>query len=194
MDRPADSSPAGSVPDAAKLTYADYVTLPDDGKRYEILDGELVVTASPSSRHQRVSENLSYALSSWVRARSLGRIWYAPLDLILADTTVVVPDISYVSNERSGIVSRRGMEAAPDLVVEILSASTASRDRGAKLRLYARYGVPRYWIVDAEARTLEVYALRESAYELVATHRDDDVARLDTPEGLDLRLADVWSD
>ena len=75
---------ADTLPDSCKLTYADYVTLPDDGRRYEILDGELAVSPSPTSRHQLVSHNLDVALSNWVRARGLGRMWAAPLDLILA--------------------------------------------------------------------------------------------------------------
>jgi Uma2 family endonuclease len=183
-----------NVPDPSKLTYADYVALPDDGRRYEILDGELAVSPSPTSRHQLVSHNLVFALSSWVRAKRLGRMWAAPLDLILADTVVMQPDIIYVSKSRSAIVAKRGLEAAPDLVIEILSDSTASRDRGVKMRLYARYGVPRYWIVDAEARTIEVYALGDSTYELAATYRNDDVARFDVPEGFEMNLADAWSE
>jgi len=183
-----------NVPDPSKLTYADYVNLPDDGRRYEILDGELAVSPSPTSRHQLVSQNLEFALGMWVRARGLGRVWHAPLDLILADTVVMQPDIVFVSKSRSAIVTTRGLEAAPDLVIEILSDSTASRDRGVKMRLYARYGVPRYWIVDTEARTLEVYALRDDAYERTATYREDDHARFDVPAGFEMGLGEAWSE
>jgi len=183
-----------NVPDPSKLTYADYVNLPDDGRRYEILDGELVVSLSPTSRHQLVSHNLSFTLAVWVRAQGLGRIWHAPLDLILADTVVMQPDIIFVSKSRSAIVTKRGLEAAPDLVIEILSDSTASRDRGVKMRLYARYGVACYWIVDADARTLEVYALRGDVFERTATYRDDDDARFDVPAGFEMNLADAWSE
>jgi Uma2 family endonuclease len=188
------AGPAENVPDSIKLTYEDYVNLPDDGRRYEVLDGELVVSPSPTSRHQLVSHNLDFALSSWVRAKGLGRMWAAPLDLILADTVVMQPDLIYVSKLRSAIVTKRGLEAAPDLVIEILSDSTASRDRGVKMRLYARYKVPRYWIVDAEARTLEVHALRDDAYERVATYRGDDVARFDVPERFEMNLSEAWSE
>ena len=183
---------ADTLPDSCKLTYADYVTLPDDGRRYEILDGELAVSPSPTSRHQLVSHNLDYALSSWVRARNLGRMWAAPLDLILADTVVTQPDLIYVSRSRSAIVSRRGLEAAPDLVIEILSDSTATRDRGVKMRIYARHGIPRYWIVDPEAQTVEVYALRDGAYERTASYRDGDALAVDVPEGFAIDLAELW--
>ena len=180
------------LPDPGKLTYEDYVTLPEDGRRYEILDGELEVSPSPSSTHQFVLENLAFALSSHVRACGSGRIWLAPLDVILATTTIVQPDIVYISNERSRIVTERGIEAAPDLVVEILSDSTARRDRGAKKHLYARYGISRYWLVDPTAKTLEVFALRQDGYELLAIHREHDVAHLDTPESLALNLSEIW--
>ncbi len=181
-----------SVPEASKLTYEDYVTLPDDGRRYEILDGELAVSPSPTSAHQLVSENLSFGLSAWVRARGLGRIWYAPLDLILEPSVVMQPDIFFISNARSSIVTKRGVEGAPDLVIEILSESTAARDRGVKMHIYARHGIARYWIVDVDRRTLEVHALRDPDYELTATYSDSEIAQLDVPDGFVLRLAEIW--
>ena len=186
------ASRADTLPDSCKLTYADYVTLPDDGRRYEILDGELAVSPSPTSRHQLGSHNLDVALSNWVRARGLGRMWAAPLDLILADTVVTQPDLIYVSKPRFAIVSRRGLEAAPDLVIEILSDSTASRDRGVKMRIYARHGIPCYWIVDPEACTLEVYSLHDGVYERTAADRDGDVLAVDVPDGFTVNLAELW--
>ena len=167
---------------------------PDDGRRYEILDGELAVSPSPSSAHQLVSQNLEFALSVWVRMRNLGRIWHAPLDLILEPTVVVQPDIFFISNERSSIVSRRGVEGAPDLVIEILSDSTAARDRGVKMHIYARHGVGRYWIVDPDRRTLEVHALRGRAHELAATYAGNEAAQLDVPDGFELALGEIWPD
>ena len=181
-------------PVPAKLTYKDYVSLPEDGLRYEILDGLLTVTPSPRTKHQLVSANLEFALMTWVRAKKLGRVWHAPLDLILADTTIVVPDIVYVSKGRSAIVSERGLEAAPDLVIEILSRSTTQRDRGIKMHLYARHGVPRFWIVDASRHTLEIYALRDNEYERLAKYREADIVRTDVPAGFEVPLRELWSD
>ena len=183
---------ADSLPESLKLTYDDYVTLPDDGRRYEILDGELAVSPSPTSTHQVVSQNLEFGLSAWVRAQRLGRIWHAPLDLILEPTIVVQPDIFFIANEHSSIVTKRGVEGAPDLVIEILSESTAARDRGIKMQIYARHGVTRYWIVDVERKTIEVHALRGSAYELLATHSGNEIAHLDVPDGFVLALAEIW--
>jgi len=176
----------------SKLTYEDYVSLPNDGRRYEILDGELAVSPSPRTAHQRTAGRLFVLLDAWVTAHDLGEVFIAPYDVILADTTIVVPDLVFVSRSRAALVSERGFEGAPNLAIEILSASTERIDRGAKMQLYARYGVDRYWIVDPGARSIEDYALRADRYELVATHRNDAIVHCDVPAGLELRLGDVW--
>jgi Uma2 family endonuclease len=149
-------------------TYRDYEALPADGRRYEILDGELSVTPAPVPRHQRVSGTLYSILRSHVLARGLGEVLYAPIDVILADTTIVQPDLVYLDPTRAHLVSDRGIEGPPTLVIEILSPSTTRIDRGIKPDLYQRYGVPYYWIVDANARTVEAYGLAEGRYALLA--------------------------
>jgi Uma2 family endonuclease len=141
-----------------KLTYQDYVLLPDDGKRYEILDGDLYVTPSPTARHQRVSRNLFMSLGQHVRDNGLGEVFFAPLDVILAEESIAQPDILFISNERLPIV-RDWVHGAPDLVIEILSPGTRERDRTLKRHLYARYGVRELWLVDPEARTVELFHL-----------------------------------
>ncbi len=148
------------------LTYADYVALPEDGKRYQILDGELFVTPAPSLWHQIIVGNLVWHLENYVRPRACGRVLSAPLDVILADSSIAQPDVVYVDNSRSSLMSRRGIEGAPTLLVEVLSPSSSVADRRVKLALYARYGVPFYWIVDPETRTLEAYAREEPDYRL----------------------------
>lgn len=149
------------------LTYQDYLATPDDGRRYEILDGEIQVTAAPGMLHQLVLGNLYAVLHAHVTSRGLGRVFFAPLAVILADTTVVEPDLVYVSSARAAIMTERGIVGAPSLLVEALSGSTAARDRGQKLQLYARYAVPHYWIVEIERRAIEAYELTEGAYRLV---------------------------
>lgn len=176
----------------SKLTYEDYVSLPDDGRRYEILDGDLVVRPSPRLDHQRVAQELFVALREWSLRHRLGTAFVVPCDVILDDTTIVVPDLVFVSSSRAAIMTARAIEGAPDLIVEVLSESTERRDRGAKMKLYARYGVERYWIADSDARTLEVYALGEGGYTQLGTYRDDAIVPCDVPAGLELRLADVW--
>lgn len=147
----------------AALTYADYAAL-DDGKRYELLDGELYVTPSPSGQHQLIVANVVSVLDRYVRSRRSGILLFAPLDVIFADTTVAQPDIVYLEDSRRSLVSRRGIEGPPMLAVEVLSPSTTSRDRRTKFALYARFGVPFYWIVDPVARVLEGYALEGGSY------------------------------
>ena len=150
----------------AALTYADYAALPDDGKRYEILDGELFVTPAPAPQHQMILANLVSVLGDHVRQRGLGRVLFAPLDVIFADSSIAQPDAIYLDNTRMSLISRRGIEGGPNLLVEVLSPSTARTDRNVKFALYARYGVDFYWIVDPEARVLEAYRREGSAYVL----------------------------
>lgn len=150
----------------AALTYADYAALPDDGKRYEILDGELFVTPSPAPQHQIILANLVRVLDPYVHRRGLGRVLFAPLDVIFADSSIAQPDAIYLDNTRMSLISRRGIEGGPNLLVEVLSPSTARTDRSVKFALYARYGVDFYWIVDPEARVLEAYRRAGGAYVL----------------------------
>ena len=149
----------------AVLTYADYAAIPEDGRRYELREGELSVTPAPGTRHQGILRDLLGVLNDHVRRGGLGVIFPAPVDCILADTTVLQPDLVFVAVARQALVTGRGIEGAPTLVVEILSPSTAGSDRTVKAGLYARHGVPWYWIVDPEARTIEALALRGSTYE-----------------------------
>ncbi len=150
------------------LTYKDYEALPADGRRYEIHDGELSVSAAPSPRHQEISGNLDEILRGHVKTRGLGKVFYSPIDCILSDITVVQPDLLYLDPSRLALLSNRGIEGPPTLVVEILSPSTTEIDRSTKRQLYAKYGVLYYWIVDPEARVVEAYVLSEGAYQLSA--------------------------
>ena len=171
-------------------TYQDYAALPDDGKRYEIHDGELCVMAAPSLLHQIVLANLSDVLRAHVKARRLGLVLFAPLDVILSDrpgeTTVLQPDLIYVDNERFEALHLRGVEGAPTLAVEVLSPSTAVTDRTRKRELYTRYGVPHLWFVDPEARAIESYVLRAGAYALAL--RASGTQPVDLPPFADLGL------
>jgi len=147
-----------------RWTYEEYAALPDDGRRYQILDGDLEVTPAPPSAHQRVSRNLEFALVLHTRDRRLGAVYDAPIDVILGRNTIVQPDILYLSRARLGLVSKRGIEGAPDLVIEILSPSSEAVDRTRKLQLYARAGVNEYWIVDPDAETVEVHVSAGAAF------------------------------
>ncbi len=154
------------TPGRVVLTYQDYAALPNDGRRYEIHEGELSVTAAPRTRHQEIIGNLFAALRAHVIARGLGKVFVSPIAVILSDITVVEPDVVYVATDRLGLISERGIEGPPTLVVEVLSPSTAQIDRTTKTQLYARYGVPWYWLVDPDSRTVEVCRFAEGRYAL----------------------------
>ena len=154
------------MPTRAILTYQDYAALPDDGRRYELHQGELSVTPAPSTRHQGVIIALGSRLYEHANARGLGRVFIAPTDCILSNVTVVQPDILYIAAERLSIISERAIEGAPTLVVEVLSPTSVRLDRDRKMKLYAEHGVPYYWIVDPEDRSVEAYALEGPAYAL----------------------------
>jgi Uma2 family endonuclease len=145
------------------LTYRDYAALPDDGRRYEIHDGVPSVTPAPGTAHQRISRSLFVALHLHVTTQRLGEVFSAPMDVILSDPSIVQPDILFIARERSDAISVRGIEGAPTLAVEIVSPHSRGIDRQRKIDLYARHGVPHYWIVDPEARSVEAYVSPSSA-------------------------------
>jgi Uma2 family endonuclease len=140
-------------------TYSEFARLPDDGNRYELIAGELYVTPAPRPSHQLISQRLHLLLASFVERHSLGWVLAAPVDVLFAEGDYVEPDLLFVRRDRVGIITDRGIEGAPDLIVEILSDATERTDRGPKLRQYTRFGVPLYWVVDPDGRHVEVYRL-----------------------------------
>jgi Uma2 family endonuclease len=173
------------------LTYADYAALPDDGHRYQLLEGELVTTPSPNRWHQELSAQLLAALVNHAREHHLGRVFAAPLDVTLDDRNVVQPDILFASNERSGILQGDRVIGAPDLCVEILSPGTERSDRVRKLELYARFGVTHYWIIDLDARTIEEYFLAGDVYRARSITEYDEPFRPAALPGFEFRLSVV---
>ena len=175
-----------------RLTYADYAELPDDGRRYELHEGELSVTPAPGTSHQATLLNLAVILHGHVRARGLGEILPAPTDCILDNFTVVQPDIVFVEAARRSVVSERGIEGAPTLAVEVISPSTGAIDRRRKLQLYARYAVPCYWIVDPPARTIETHALAHGQYQAAGVLSGATPASLPPFGDLTLSPEEIW--
>lgn len=141
-----------------QITWDDVLQMPEDGNRYEAIEGELYVTPAPSSRHQRASVALTVALHKILVGGGHGELFHAPYGVKFPSTGEgVQPDLIFVSATRHDIILPAQIEGVPDLVVEILSPSTGGRDRGVKRKLYERQGVPEYWIVDAEAGAVEVW-------------------------------------
>lgn len=148
--------------EGAALTYADLEALPDDNVRREIIDGELIVSPSPRTRHQRISARLSLALGKHIEAHGGGEAFYAPLDVILSEHNVVEPDLIFIADDQTDILAEENIRGAPALVIEVVS--DARRDRIIKRDLYARFGVAEYWVIDPDADRVEVYRLTGSTY------------------------------
>lgn len=139
-----------------RYTYGDYARLPE-GAPYQLIDGFLIKHPSPTPYHQRLSSRLQHALWEYVLERHCGEVLNAPLDVYLAEDQTFQPDIIFISNERQGIVGKKKIEGAPDLVMEILSPSTARYDVHEKKRAYEESGVREYWIIDPERRRVEIF-------------------------------------
>lgn len=152
-----------------KFTYEDYRHMPDD-KRYELIEGDLFMVPSPVTVHQRISRKLEFLLTDFVQRNTLGEVFYAPFDVVLSDEDVVQPDILFISNQNSHIITRENVQGAPDLVIEITSQATAYRDREIKRKLYARHGVREYWLVDPDNETIEVMVWREEGFQTAAVY------------------------
>lgn len=145
-------------------TYEDYLNTPDDGQRYELIDGEIVVSPSANKRHQQISMELSASIFTFVKSRKLGQVMSAPMDVRLDRDLVVQPDILFIRKGSPADNDDLRVAGAPTLAVEILSPSTAVRDLNRKRELYEQYGVEEYWIVDPDHRRINAYSLTEAGY------------------------------
>jgi Uma2 family endonuclease len=189
--------PADAAHPRRRLTYADFVLFPDDGKRHELIDGEHYVTPSPNLRHQRISGNLYYLIRAWLEEHPVGRIFYAPLDVVFTRFDIVVPDLLYISHARSGeIVTEKHVTGAPEIVVEIGSKSTRKRDETIKRRLYEERGVSEYWVIDPERDVIRVYRLDGGRFDGPAelSREAGDVLRTRHLDGLAIPLERVFAD
>jgi Uma2 family endonuclease len=158
-------------PEQGEWTYEDWLKLPDDGYRYEVIDGVLYMSPPPLIRHQRSSGRIFVRLSDFLRVHPLGEVFYAPVGVRLPNQPVPLqPDIVFVRAERLAIIGENYIEGVPDLIVEILSPSNWLYDRREKMRVYQEAGVPEYWIADPRAQTIEVYVLEQGVYQLAGQY------------------------
>jgi len=177
-----------------KLTYDDFVLFPDDGKRHELIDGEHYVTPSPNMRHQQISMNLTLMIGGWLEVHPQGRLFYAPFDVVFSKFDVVEPDVLYVSNERSNVLTAPNVQGAPDLVIEIGSPGTRQRDETVKRRLYERSDVLEYWIVDPDIEVVRVYRRSGDSFARPTelSRETADVLTTSMLPGLELPLARIF--
>ena len=169
-----------------RVSYAELARWPDDGRRYELYDGEAIVVPAPNWRHQRVAFNVAKILNAYERV-SGGGVVIAPFDIVLSDYDVVQPDVVYFGPAKRALQDPRDAAyVVPDLTVEVLSRSTERRDRGRNMELLARYGLPEYWLIDPLSRSLEIYVNRADTLTLAGAF--ESVQQIGSPTLPDLSI------
>ncbi len=175
-----------------KLNYDDLQLFPNDGKRHELIDGDHIMSPSPKTHHQTVALNLAAMFLAFVRKHKLGRVFAAPFDVVFSEWDVVVPDIVFVARARIRIITEAHIRGVPDLIVEILSPSTADMDRRTKFKLYEKYGVREYWIIDPDDESVEVFVLREQGYTLLKRFARGQKAHSEVLTGFACAVDDIF--
>jgi len=177
-----------------KLTYADFVRLPDDGRRHEFIDGVHYVTASPNFRHEMVRQRLNIALGNHLKAMRSGLV--LSIDCVLSLFDIVWPDIVVVRTSQFEILTKRNIKGAPAIVIEVVSPSTSTRDRTIKRDLYEGKGVNEYWIVNGSRNTIEIHRLARGRFVRAQRRRaaDRDVLVTDLLPGFELPLSELFSE
>ena len=166
----------------SRFTYDDFLLFPDDGKRHEIIDGEHYVTGSPNLRHQDLVGRLYLAIGTYLATHpGTGRLFLAPLDVVLSYYDVVEPDLLFVAGDQTSILTKANVQGPPALVVEVFSPSTRKRDAQIKRRLFERTGVREYWLVDPELDTVQVFRPAEGKLVRVAELTAEDDETLTSP-------------
>lgn len=182
-------------PPQGEWTYDDYRRLPDDGVRYEVIEGNLYMSPAPLSRHQLVLGELYAQFRRFVREQDRGQVIFAPIDVVLDPNAVTVqPDLVYVAKENLDIIREANIWGVPDLLLEVVSPGNVAHDRKTKYHAYAAPGVREYWIVDGDAQTIDVFVLRGRAYAPLGHFTVDDEAVSEVLPGFSLSVADVLTD
>ena len=177
-----------------KYTVRDYMSIPDgDERRFELIDGELMLAPAPIPTHQRIVRRLLYILTEFVERNQLGEVFTSPIDVVLSEHQVVQPDILFISTERLHIIGERNVQGAPDLVIEVLSPSTTERDRVLKASSYLRFGVPEYWIVDPSDRTIEVMRAGQTEFDTLRVYTEGTFAESPTFPGLRIDVSRIFA-
>lgn len=182
------------IAEALKVTADDYRLLPEGGPRYQLIEGELYMSPSPSRFHQTIVLNISFLLRNFVDARPIGKVYLAPLDVHLTEHDVFQPDVLFVSNDRASTLVDEGIHGAPNLAVEVLSPSTAKIDKEPKRKIYAAQGVEELWLVDPGVRTISVYRLQGLPDEPTAVHAENDSFESPLFPGLNISAAAIFKD
>lgn len=176
-----------------KYTYQDYLNLLDDGKRHEVINGELIMVAAPSTFHQTVLINLVNELKNFLNKEKSGKMFCAPTDVKLSESNVVQPDIIFISQERLNIITDNNVDGVPDLIIEILSPGTAYSDLIEKKEIYERFEVKEYWIVDPNKHRVEIYNNVNQQFELNQRIDLTGVVKSLVIKGFEVTLENIFS-
>lgn len=177
-------------PAQGQWRYADYLRLPDDGKRYEIIEGVLYVANAPSIEHQFTVSEILFQLKLFVRDKVLGQVYTAPIEVHLSENTKPVqPDVLFMRTDRQPSLGAQFFEGAPDLIVEVISPSSIRLDRHVKFDIYERSGVAEYWLADPKARLVEVYTLSNGEYALLGQYTGDEMIQSKVLAGLQIKTS-----
>jgi len=175
-----------------RLTYEHLQQLPDDGKRYEIVDGELLVSPSPNRRHQRLVGSF-YRWLYRAEEAGYGEVYVAPFDVFFDEHNVTEPDVLFVSNERLGIITENFVNGSPDIIVEVLSPGTRHRDEGVKLSLYARMGTRFYWMADPAERVIYRYELTADGFREQSPLKASDTLECPLFAGISINVGELFA-
>jgi len=176
-----------------KFTYEDYLIWdigPD--KRYELIGGEFFMVPSPNMWHQSISVEIEFRIKKLLENTGLGKVFDAPCDVVLSNENVVQPDIIFVSKENFHIITKDNIKGSPDLLIEIISKKSAQRDRGIKRRLYEKYGVKEYWLVDADKKEIEVLVLSQKRYVTYGLFKSQDTLSSVVLKDLHFKVKEVF--
>lgn len=147
------------------MTYEEFLALPDDGKHYELIEGELVLNPAPNLKHQAIIGNLYLAFRLYLDQHRSGKVFVAAVDVVLSIENVLEPDVLVVLNDRASRLQKKNVQGAPSIAVEVLSEGSRRKDEVTKKRLYERFGVDEYWIVDPEIDRVKIYRRAGDVFE-----------------------------
>jgi Uma2 family endonuclease len=169
-------------------TVSDYMGIGISNEPVQLIHGKLTMSPAPSPQHQRISRNLLQILIQ--HTLNFGEVFYSPIDLILSESIVLQPDLVFISNKKKEIITNRGIEGVPDLLVEVLSPSNSYIDRVTKKEIYAAHGIPELWLVDPQSKQLEIYLPKTE--QAIKIYKEDEVVTAETLPTLSFTLSSIF--
>lgn len=174
------------------FTKLDYDLLPE-GAPYQLIGGKLIMTPAPVPNHQKISRNLEFIILTWLKQNDFGEVYDSPIDVELNETTIVQPDLLIIKKERLDIIKEKRIVGAPDVVIEILSFENAYYDLRKKFKIYENAGIPEYWIVDPEIKSIEIYGNESRKYKKIKEVEKEGFIESEVLNGLSVDLNEVFN-